>query len=294
MLRGAIASLMLCLISIGAFGQQTQVRTRIRVVTQDEAGQPVAGVAIQIKLKSDILSTITSDEKGEAVAANFPPGTYEITVSKDGFQSRTQGKVDLNTGLEVEIKFVMVARIFVKDEVNVTANTSDNPPEQTSSTPIELQRVTLRELPLPASSVKDALPLIPGVVRSQQGEIRISGTGENRSAFIVNSADVTDPATGQFGMTVPVDSVESINVFKTPYLAQYGRFTAGVVSVETRRGGDKWNFELNDPLPEFRYLNGHLRGLRDATPRIVFNGPLIKNRLFLSQGTEYAINKRAV
>jgi hypothetical protein len=95
-------------------------------------------------------------------------------------------------------------------------------------------------------------------------------------------------------MTVPVDSVQTINVFKTPYLAQYGRFTAGVVSVETKRGGEKWNFELNDPLPEFRYLNGHLRGLRDATPRVVFNGPLVKNRLYISQGTEYRLKQTPV
>src|SRR4030095_8062662 len=48
------------------------------------------------------------------------------------------------------------------------------------------------------------------------------------------------------------------------------------------------------PLPEFRYLDGHLRGLRDATPRVVFNGPLIKNRFYISQGTEYAIRKTPV
>ncbi|PYT05646.1 MAG: hypothetical protein DMF60_11255, partial [Acidobacteria bacterium] len=79
---------------------------------------------------------------------------------------------------------------------------------------------------------------MPGVVRSTEGEIKISGTGEHRSALVVNAADVTDPATGQFGVTVPVDSVQTIEVFKTPYLAQFGRFSAGVVSVETRRGGD--------------------------------------------------------
>lgn len=293
-LRSAMVSLLFCIFSLEILGQQPQIRTQIRVTTQDETGKPVAGVAVQVKLKNEIFSTIISDEKGEASAANFPPGTYEITVSKEGFQSRTQSKVELSTGMEVDIKFVMIAQISVKDEVNVTANTAGNPPEQSSSTSLELQRVTMRELPTPTNSVKDVLPLLPGVVRSQQGEIKISGTGENRSAFIVNSADVTDPATGQFGMTVPVDSVETINVFKTPYLAQYGRFTAGVVSVETRRGGNKWNFELNDPFPEFRYLNGHLRGLRDATPRIVFNGPLIKDKLFLSEGTEYTIAKRAV
>src|SRR5262249_835759 len=189
--------------------------------------------------------------------------------------------------------FTLVAKIQVSDKVDISASSNTALPEQTSSTGTELT-AQVKSLPNKPSSVSDVLPLVPGVIRTFQGEIKISGSSENRSAFIVNSADVTDPATGQFGMTVPVDSVQTINVFKTPYLAQYGRFTAGVVSVETKRGGDKWDFELNDPLPEFRFLNGGLRGLREATPRIVFNGPLIKNRLYISEGSEYTIRKRPV
>ncbi len=299
--RGAFAALFLCSLCIfsagfsaDALAQTNQPLTRIRVSTQDEAGQPVAGVAVQFKIKENIVSTVVSDEKGEAVAANLQAGMYDIVVSKDGFESRTQTDVALTSAQGVDIKFVMAKKVELKEEVNITASGGNNKPEQISSPSTELQGSTLKELASRPREVKDALPLIPGVVRSPQGEIKISGTGENRSAFIVNNADVTDPATGQFGMTVPVDSVQSINVFKTPYLAQYGRFTAGVVSVETKRGGDKWNFELNDPFPEFRFLSGHLRGLRDATPRIVFNGPLIKERLFISQGIEYAIRKRAV
>src|SRR5204863_368621 len=82
-------------------------------------------------------------------------------------------------------------------------------------------------------------------------------------------------ATGQFGLTVPIDSVESLNVYQTPFLAEFGRFTAGLVSVETRRGGEKWKWELNDPFPEFRIRSWHLRGLKTATPRLNFEGPLI-------------------
>jgi len=46
-----------------------------------------------------------------------------------------------------------------------------------------------------------------------------------------------------------VDSVESIDVYKTPSLAEYGRFTSGVVSVETRVAAKSGTSELNDPLP---------------------------------------------
>lgn len=267
----------------------------IRIITQDEADNPIPGVTVQIKRDNGIVSETVTDEKGQATATNLAPGKYEIVVSKEGFETRAQQEVALTAAGAVEVKFALVPKIALSDKVDISASASAALTiEQTASVATELQASQVRNLPSKPTTVSDALPLVPGVIRSPQGEIKISGSGENRSAFIVNSADVTDPATGQFGMTVPVDSVQTINVFKTPYLAQYGRFTAGVVSVETKRGGDKWNFELNDPLPEFRILGGHLRGLRDATPRVVFNGPLLKNRLYISQGTEYALRQRPV
>src|SRR5205814_1843784 len=181
----------------------------------------------------------------------------------------------------------MIPKVQLKDVVvNVQAG-SEAPVEKGASPAVALSRVEVKGIPSRPATVKDTLPLVPGVVRSTEGEIKISGNGEHRSALVVNSADVTDPATGQFGATVPVDSVETISVFKTPYLAQYGRFTAGVVSVETRRGGDKWDFEINDPLPEFRIWSGQLRGVREASPRLIFNGPLIKDKLYFSEGVEY-------
>jgi hypothetical protein len=71
------------------------------------------------------------------------------------------------------------------------------------------------------------------------------------------------------------------------YLAQYGSFSAGVISAETRPGGNKWDYSLNDPLPDFRSRSGHLVGLRDASPRLNLSGPLIRNRLFLGEDSEY-------
>src|SRR5215813_3648968 len=280
-------------LTMSAGAQQSQ-RT-IRILAQEDSGAPIAAATVMFKRGAEIAGTLKTSEKGEALVTNLPAGKYEITITKEGFEPRSQRDVNLSDDASVEIKFTLMPKIALNEKIEVSARANAAAlPEQTASTATELQAAEVKYLPNKPTQVSDALPLVPGVIRTFQGEIKISGSSENRSAFIVNSADVTDPATGQFGMTVPVDSVQTINVFKTPYLAQYGRFTAGVVSVETKRGGEKWNFELNDPLPEFRYLNGHLRGLRDATPRVVFNGPLIKNRLFISQGSEYVLNKRPV
>src|SRR5204862_5416998 len=73
-----------------------------------------------------------------------------------------------------------------------------------------------------------------------------------------------------------------------------GRFTSGVVAVATKRGGDKWRFSIKDPVPDFRVRSGHIRGMRDTVPKITFGGPIIPNKLFLSQAADYMLDKRAV
>src|SRR5436853_2534251 len=277
----------------GTLVPQSGASAVLRVIVTDEAEKPVAGVKLDLKVKSAIVGSSLTNEKGEAEFAKAAPGTYEVIASKDGFESLTQNNLVITAGQPVEIRFVMSPKIELKESVTIKA--SEAPPiEQGASPPTELQRSTVKNLPDRPATVADTLPLVPGVVRSPEGGLRIAGSGEHRSALIVNSADVTDPATGQFGLTVPVDSVETINVFKTPYLAQYGRFTAGVVSVETRRGGDKFNFEINDPLPEFRIWSGKLRGIREASPRLTFNGPLIAHKFYFSDGVEYDLVKRPV
>ena len=264
----------------------------VRVAAVDETEKAVAGVLVEVKRKGAVIRTATTNEKGEAALAALPPGTYEVVVSRETFEPLTQSDVAFTAEADLEIRFTMIPKVQLKDVVvNVQAR-PETMIEKAASPGDHLDRAEVKNVASKPATVKDTLPLVPGVVRSTEGEIRISGSDEHRSALVVNAADVTDPATGQFGVTVPVDSVESIEVFKTPYLAQFGRFTAGVVSVETRRGGDKWNFELNDPLPEFRIKSGHLRGLKEASPRITFNGPLIAEKLYLSEGLEYDLVKR--
>ena len=124
--------------------------------------------------------------------------------------------------------------------------------------------------------------------------MRIAGFGEDHSALLINSVDVTDPSTGNFGLSVPIDSVQNIQVSVMPYLAQYGKFTAGVVAAETRSGGDKWDYSLNDPFPDFRIRSGHLNGVADAAPRFNISGPLIANRLYFLEGAEFLYNSPEV
>jgi len=289
-LSGIILALSIC-ISVRA--TQSPSTAVVRITVHDASDKPLVGVTAELKLKGTVVGTATSDEKGEVLFRSVAPGTYQVALSKDGFEPDSQDNLVVEPGVPIEIAFALSPKVNISEVVNVKPD-ADPASEAGTVAPSQLEPSQLKNVPTRPATVADALPLVPGVIRTPQGELKISGSSENRSALVVNSLDATDPATGQFGVTVPVDSVQSVSVFQTPYLAEFGRFTAGVVAVETRRGGDKWNFELNDPLPDFRILGGHLRGIRDTTPRVVFNGPLIPHKLYFSEGFEYLLKKTPV
>jgi hypothetical protein len=261
----------------------------IAISVTDSSRLPISGARVQLKTGDASAVVLETGPDGLASFVELQPGRYQITVTKEGFETALKSDLDVpqpsSTG-PIPLILIPAAK---HESVNVTGTAS--PVEQGSSAPSELSPQVAKEMPSRPATVADALPLVPGVVRKPDGGIQISASPEHRSSMIVNSADVTDPATGQFGLTVPIDSVETINVYQAPFRAEYGRFTAGLVSVETRRGGDKWKWEINDPFPDFYIRSYHLRGLRDATPRFNVEGPIIEGKLFFSEGFEYEVRK---
>lgn len=283
------ATAFLTLLPVAAFARGGAA---IEVVVRDQSAQPVAGVTVELKRSGRVVATAVTAADGRAALPEPEAGTYEISAAKEGFAPFVKSDLNFSPQAGASLDLTLVPALTRKDSVEVHETIS--PVDQGASPAAEVPAQSVKELPSRPATVADALPLIPGIIRASGGGLQISGAGEHRSALIVNSADVTDPATGQFGLTVPIDSVQTLNVYQTPFLAEYGRFTAGLVSVETRRGGEKWKWDLNDPFPDFRIRSYHLDGLRDATPRLNVEGPLVPGKLYFSEGFEYVIRKTEV
>lgn len=265
---------------------------RLDVVVASEAKQPLRGVHVEISVAGEKVLSAETDDGGRAAFPAVRGTRCSLTAQLDGYLPATAREIDLTASASTTVELTLTPATARRDSVEVTESVTSV--DGGSAAPATVSSTIAKQLPDRPATVADALPMIPGVVREPGGALVISASPEHRTALIVNSTDVTDPATGQFGLTVPIDSVEALNVYQTPYLAEFGRFTAGVVSVETRRGGDKWKWELNDPLPEFRIRSHQLRGLKDATPRLNFEGPVIPGKLYISEGAEYEIRKTAV
>ena len=287
---GTVLRILWCALvaTVYAAAQTQSVPAVLVVSTHTASGIPVEGASVSVRV-GVLPRVVLSDAAGLARITELRGGRHRLTILAKGYDELTTD-VDVADGGETSIDAILsevrTQSITVQGVIEV--------PLEEANVPSVLERQQVKNLPDRPRTVTDALPLAPGIVRLPSGQLRLAGGGEHRSAMLVNSATATDPATGQFGATVPIDSVRTMSILSSPFLAEYGGFTGDVIAVETRKGGDKWSFELNDPLPEFRWRSWHMVGLRSSTPRVNFGGPLIRNRLFLLESVQYEMRETPV
>src|SRR6202035_232573 len=154
---------------------------------------------------------------------------------------------DVSLRLDVDALHVEVSVIGSQDTVEGSAIAA------------RVERITasvMQTAPIASERFQDALPLIPGVVRGPDGLLNISGTRSNQSALMFNSADGTDPVTGDDAIELPIDAVASVQVRGTALAPEFGRSPGAVTPVETQRAGDVWHVQVTDVEPRPRRRGG--------------------------------------
>src|SRR4029450_12790470 len=102
-----LGAFLLCFLPSGA---TAQTGATIRIVAQDEALQPGAGGGGPVKLQGACVAAAVTDEAGAAAFPRVAPGTYDIEVAKEGFETRLQSAVAVTAGAPLEIKFTLVPK----------------------------------------------------------------------------------------------------------------------------------------------------------------------------------------
>jgi len=83
---------------------------RLHVLVHDESDQPISGADVQLKRRDMVMTTGTTNQKGEAEFAELASGTYELLVMKAEFQTLKQD-VLVKAGPPVEIEFILSPRL---------------------------------------------------------------------------------------------------------------------------------------------------------------------------------------
>jgi hypothetical protein len=243
----------------------------------------IPGASLRLKIGTQVAETSANDA-GEYEFTKLSPGEYTLEATAEGF--KTSSKTFAIRGGESLVENISLEVADITASVSVTS-ASENVQTTDAAPTNTVKHDTLQTLPLPNEQLLDALPLLPGVVRGPDGQIDMNGARASQSSMTVNSANVTDPVTGQFAFNLPIEAVEAVQVLTNPYAAEYGRFTGGVTAVTTRSGTDKFNVEAQSFFPRFRRRGGKWTGVEAFTPRLAFSGPVKRNKLWFMQSFEY-------
>ena len=259
------------------------VRGAIVTIGPDGQSYNIPDAVVRLKRNVQVAETVANDA-GEYEFTNLAPGDYLLEASSEGFKASSK-PITIHTG-EVVLENISLQVADITASVTV-ATAAEGVTVGETATDNSIKQKTLQTLPLPNEQLLEALPLVPGVVRGPDGQINMNGARASQSSMTVNSANVTDPVTGQFAFNLPIEAVESVQVLTNPYAPEYGEFTGGVTAIATRSGTDKFNVELQSFFPRFRRRGEKWTGIEAFTPRLAVSGPLKKNKLWFMQSVEY-------
>ena len=273
----------MCLIVPLAAKAQSVATGRVEAVAfvlDTEGRSYVAGA--KVVLSGATTLEAETDLEGKCLFSNVAPGTYSLRVQFPGLEAAETVTVEAGKTTQSSLELKPVA---VKSSITVTAT---EPEAKAPTSDQTITEKTVRDAPNQNDRVENVLPLVPGVVRGPDGRINMKGARNTQSGALVNSANVTDPATGSPGLDLPIDVVESVQVISNPYDPQYGKLTGAVSSIGTKTSAfDKFHFSIQNIMPRTRVRSGTVMGVGGATPRVTFTGPILKDRLAFTQSTEY-------
>jgi hypothetical protein len=220
----------------------------------DTTGASIGGATVTItNPATGFTRTLQTSESGIFSAPALNPGSYNIRVEKQGFQSQTRNNVLLQVGQSPALTFTMAIG-NVSEVIEVTGGAPVLETESTSvGTVIENKRIV--ELPLNGRNYLQLASLIPGATTngpaSSQGQQRMGGA---RNQFALNVAgqrvhynhysldgmENTDPNFNTYLFLPSLDALQEFKVESGLFSAEYGRAIAQV-NVSTKSGTNEFH-----------------------------------------------------
>jgi outer membrane receptor protein involved in Fe transport len=285
-LRAFSALLLFCCLTHAALAATVDVSGRI----VDPSGGALPGVTVTLTHigGSELPAEVVTDAQG-AYTFSVSPGRYMLHVELGGFASVDRQVVVDTAPARIDLQLALA---HLEQEVTVTAEApkplmDDAHPDA----PVTVSREVIDNAMLPNSQYDDVLPLMPNVVRGPDGNISVGGARAPQGALFVNGINKTDPVTGGAGYIIPIDAVDSMEVYSGGYPAELGRATGGVTSAITRSGADKFRMMADSALPRMLVEDGQVHGVEYWEPNIGASGHLARGHLFFQQALSYRFDR---
>ncbi len=250
--------------------------TNLAITVVDENSVAVPAARLTLSGPQTTLHCI-ADHAGRCDFPGLKRGAYTLRVEKPGFyvftlavSSLKQPEADETPALEV----VLTHQQEVKEVINVTESVPAIDPTQTSSTE-SLSSTDIVNIPYPTTrDIRTVLPLIPGVVADNSGQIHVAGSSTYQTLDVLDGFNITHPVTGLLDLRVSADAVRSVDIQNSRYSAEFGKASGGLVGFRTGMGDDRLRFSATNFMPSFQFQRGF--HFDKWVPRATLSGPLRK------------------
>lgn len=235
-----------CVLFIAVPAALAQFGSAIQGTVSDPAGGSVPGGRVRVvNVATGVTRDALSSDTGVYRVLSLNPGTYDVSVEKDGFVSAEEKGVTVGVDELRKVDFGLnIGNIVEKITVEARGSALETEQGRISGT---LAAEQLKSLPAAARNVYNLLALQPGVTGRQFGSdvyegepaptVRASGQRSEANYFTVDDESVNSIARGgTVNITPNIDSVAEVRVVSHNFSAENGRNSGAQVQVLTKSG----------------------------------------------------------
>ncbi|MBI1752530.1 MAG: TonB-dependent receptor [Acidobacteria bacterium] len=296
MRHSSLVALLVAAAPLVAQGVSTQLGGRVL----DAKGQAVPGATVVIRnTETGLTRTLQTSEEGRYMATLLPVGPYQVTVTKPGFQTASNIKVNLNLGDAAPLTVRLASETGAVVEVMASAPQVDA--ERASAAAI-VSPDNLTNLPVFNRNFTNLATLAPQVVVADRGNLAIAGQRGVNTSINIDGGDNNEPffggatgaAEGKTPFTISIEAIREYQVVTDGASAEFGRMGGGYVNAITKNGTNELSGSLFyytrprmwvEPGPTLRQPAGTVTtnpvgDFKQEQFGFSLGGPIIKDKLF--------------
>jgi len=279
---------------------QNRTLGEIRGTVTDQSQARIQGAVVDIlNQETGVNTRLKTNSDGVYDAPSLVPGTYTVTVSREGFRT------SIETGLLLRTEAITANATLgvgsATEKVTVEATTAQVETES-AELRIDLNKIMAMELPNVGLGENTFLQLLPGIMPSgainQGGQVAgttarngddpaINGQNGGQQQWTMDGGTRTINGGGTWLAQAPIDAIDTVNYVIANFGAQYGNglssFNATTKSGTNHWHGTAYEFVQNDFFNArnyFSYVPPYVAPFKWNNFGGTVGGPIKKNKSF--------------
>ena len=261
-MRNKLPLFLLGLLLIGGLSHEARAQAvygSISGTVTDSQGALVPNATVTItSVERNTSDTATTNDSGLYVKDRLLPGTYKVTIEKNGYKKGEIPSVVVNVDTQAKTDVVLEAG-QVSETVTISSTEGQLLKTDRADVATTFEQKQITDLPILDRNFTKFILLTPGTAQNgwqhaasenPQGSTQITVNGQHFSGtgYQLDGTENRDPILGIIVINPNLEAIGETKITSQNYDAEFGQAIAGVVSVQTKSGSN----EIHGSLFEFR------------------------------------------